>query len=241
MSLFRVIALATVLLASAAAPALAGSSPTLKVVTLRSGGVGVEGRGWRQRSVTVTLYTGQWLVGLSVQPNASGRFRLAAVGANLCARVLFRAYDAHGHAKQARGPELGCASPANYPRPTLRAIVGHAVTLQTVRILATHPASITLHLGDELYLWEPGTTVPAFSPTLQEAPAPVATVVRLVLVDQGQTPARACAQVDCAAGFYWRFLAAATGDTGIVLSAACRQSKPPCMVPDFLITVHIVS
>ena len=48
---------------------------------------------------------------------------------------------------------------------------------------------------------------------------------------RGTTPPRACAQVNCAQGFYWRWVAVRTGDTGIDLSAACRKSTPPCMVP----------
>lgn len=229
------------LLAMDVAPARAGSR-TLTVVPVTGKGIGVQGSGWGVGRVVVSLQTRQWISSVSLRPNPAGTFVVAAVGANLCAGVLFRAYDGHGHAKAARpaGPALGCATPADYPRPRLEILSGRKVTAPTVRAIAGHPASVTLHRGDVLYLWEPGTTAPFMSPRLEGSPSPLATPALLVLIAQGQTRSKTCAAADCAAGFYWKWLAVGIGDTGIVLSAACRQSKPPCMVPDFLIPVHIV-
>lgn len=232
--------LAVLLMFIAAAPAAAGPGRTLKMVTLRSGAPGVEGTGWGHRPVTVSVSEGRWVVGITVQPNDSGTFRLASTSLNLCARPLFRAYDAHGHYRAVAGPPLGCAAPADPPRPRLRAVVGRQVTAPTVQIPASRPTSVTLHRGDILYLWEPGTNAPAWTPSVEQIDSPNATALPLALVDQGQTAARMCPEVDCAAGFYWKWLAVKTGDTAITLSAACRASKPPCMVPDFIIRVHII-
>lgn len=232
--------LALLLFATAAVPAAAGSGRTLKIVNLRSGGLGVQGIGWGQTRLEVSLITGPWTVGLSIRPNLRGRFRVKAVGANPCAGLLFRAIDTHGHRKTVRGPQLGCNVPADLPRPELHVVVGRAVTPATVKVLASHPGSVTLHVGELLYLWEPGTTVPAWTPRLLDSAGTQTSGRPLQLVDAGQTPPRACPQVDCDAGFYWKWLAVATGDTGITLSAACRASTPPCMVPDFIIRVHVV-
>jgi hypothetical protein len=235
MNRFRILSCLAVLLFSAlsAAPAVAGSR-TLRVVTIPGKGVGVAGTGWGQGRVVVSLQTGPWVLAVSVQPNARGRFSIAAIGANLCARVLFRAFDAHRHGKSAKGPPLGCASPADYPRPHLVVVSGRRVAPPSVRVVGTHPASVTLHVGDVLYLWEPGTTTAFFSPQLADS------LGILQLIAQGQTPAKTCAEADCAAGFYWKWLAVGTGETSITLSAACREAKPPCMVPDFLIRIHIL-
>lgn len=231
---FRILGCLAVLLFSAftAAPAMAGSR-TLKVVTVPGKGVGVAGTGWGRGRVVVSLQTGPWVLAVSVQPDARGRFTIAAVGANLCARVLFRAFDARGREKEAHGPPLGCASPADYPRPRLQIVSGRHVAAPTVHIIGTHPASVRLHVGDVLYLWEPGTTTPFFSPQLSDASG------ILQLVAQGQTRAKTCSESNCAAGFYWKWLAVATGGTSITLSAACREATPPCMLPDFLIRVDI--
>ena len=91
------ICLAFLLLTVPPLPAGATAGRTLKVVTLHSGRPGVQGTGWGQKRVTVSLQTGQWLVAASVRPNARGSFRLAAAGLNLCAGALFRAYDTRGH------------------------------------------------------------------------------------------------------------------------------------------------
>lgn len=236
MNYLRALCCLALLLISAvtAAPASA-SNRTLSLVSLPGKAVAVHGTGWGRGRLVVSLQTGPWVLAVSLRPTAAGTFTVAAPGANLCAGVEFGTYDIHGHAKSVHGPPLGCASPADYPRPRLQVTSGTHAASPTVRIIAAHPASVTLHIGDVLYLWEPGTTAPFFNPRLSGTPAV------LQLVAQGQTPAKTCAESDCAAGFYWKWLAVQTGDSDIDLSAACRQSKPPCMLPDFLIRVHVVS
>jgi hypothetical protein len=122
----------------------------------------------------------------------------------------------------------------------LHVIVGRSITPPAVDILNGHPATVTVHIGQVLYLWEPGVTAPTFQAQVVGGTGTATASSPLVLIDAGQTAPKDCAQVDCAAGFYWRWLAVRTGDTGIVLSAACRMAKPPCMLPDFVIAVHVV-
>jgi hypothetical protein len=207
----------------------------MKFVTLHSGGLGVQGTGWGRGTVTLSLQTGPWTVGLTVRPNARGKFRVALQKLNPCAGADIHAYDARGRSVELRRRDLQCPTPAELPRPVLHAVVGKSTAPATVQILAARPASVTLHVGTVLYLWEPGTTAPAFRPQLTGNSSTL-----LVLVDAGQTAPRACAQVDCAAGFYWKWVAVSAGDAGISLSAACRSSSPPCMLPDYLIRVQIV-
>jgi hypothetical protein len=91
---------------------------------------------------------------------------------------------------------------------------------------------MTLHVGDELTIWEAGTVRPAFRP--QADPA------YLALTGQGTTPPRACPQPDCDAGFYWGYVAIRAGQTLVDMSPGCREVTPPCMAPDFAITVKIL-
>jgi hypothetical protein len=90
-----------------------------------------------------------------------------------------------------------------------------------------------MKLGDRLYLWEAGTTTPLYTPHTDST--------YLTLLEQYRTLPRACPQVDCAEGFAWIWVAIRTGTTIIDLSPACRQSQPPCALPDFGVTVHITS
>ncbi len=226
--------LAVLLFSAVTAAPVSAATRSLSLVSLAGKGVGVHGAGWGHGRVVLSLQTGPWVLAVSLRPTATGTFTVTAPGVNLCAGVVLVAHDTHGHGKKVHGPPLGCASPADYPRPRLQVTLGKRVASPTVRILDAHPASITLHVGDVLYLWEPGTTAPFFSPRESGTPGV------LQLIAQGQTTAKPCAEAECAAGFYWKWLAVKTGDSGIELSAACRQSKPPCMLPDFVIRVQVV-
>jgi hypothetical protein len=98
---------------------------------------------------------------------------------------------------------------------------------------ASSPApSYTMRVGDILAILVRGTGSPTMSPRWDP------TYFRLVEQWQiGECPPNAsCAYPP---GSLWRLVALRAGGTAITLSFACRQSRPPCMVPDRAIEIAI--
>lgn len=221
-------------LLAAGSSSQAAAKASLHIVPVPAYRISVEGQGWsRSHVVTVSLHAGPWAVSVRIRPNRNGAFTVGARQVDLCGGVSFQARDPSGRTASVRGPQLMCPSMSNPPKPTLTVLKGKQVQARVVRLLAPNrPGAVTIHRGDELYVWEAGTILPAFTPQADET--------YLELVEEGTTPPRACPQVDCASGFYWIWLALHTGIANIDLSPACRQSRPPCGMPDFLLRVHIL-
>lgn len=211
----------------------AGAKPTLRLGHDAQQRLLVSGSGWRPNSrIVFSVHLASLTNGRELRANSRGRFALAITRLSLCSGPVFQARNLAGQSAVLHGPPLGCASPANPPVPSLHLVQGHAVSVQLERILGTIPRTVTLHLGDELYLYESGDTHPGYQP---QADDHFLTVLR-----QGTTPARACSQPDCAAGFFWQYAAAQVGQTTIDLSPACRSVRPPCMMPDLEIEVNVL-
>jgi hypothetical protein len=226
-------ALALSLLLVTADASRAAVKRSLRTVAVPSFKIGTLGNGWKAgKPVVVSLHAGPWVVGVEVRPTRAGSFRVAARGVDLCGGVWFQAVDTAGHSKIARGPALACPSPQQPSKPTLKVIGGKQVRSTQYRILTPMPpTSVTMHVGDQLYLWEPGSTVPAFTPGVDRD--------YLALLASGKTPPQTCAAVNCAEGFEWTWIALRAGDTILDLSPACRLSTPPCGRPDLGIGIHI--
>jgi hypothetical protein len=151
----------------------------------------------------------------------------------MCARPVFVALDFAGNRAVLHGPPLGCATRTDLPTPTLAIVRGKAVKHRIVRIFGLQPRALTVHRGDELYVWESGTTRPAFRPGVDP--------VYLSLLRAGTTPPRACPEVWCDAGFSWDYVAIRAGHTSVDMSPGCRETAPPCELPDFSIDVQILA
>jgi hypothetical protein len=211
----------------------AAGPPAMRLVAVGGHRIAVHGTGWpaRDRMVLSVRYGGG-SEGLELGSTARGAFTVAADSIDLCGGVTFVARDSAGHRATVQGPPLKCASRINPPRPVFTVLSGTKLQPHEVRVLgATGPHDVILHVGDALYLWLGGTATPVFLPKTKAR--------YLFPLSMGTTPPRACAQVDCQAGFFWRWIALRPGETGIDLSPACRQTTPPCEIPDLLLRVHI--
>lgn len=215
-------------------PALA-ATPALRIVQVTGYTIAVEGVGWPHRArISIALHQGAFVRGLELKANRRGSFRVGVTNVNLCSGVIFEAHDLKGHAETARGPALACPIPLNPPVPILKVLRGASTLPDESRLVAvSRPGTTTLRVGDELYLWQPGTRNPLYTPSVDAS--------FLTLIDYGPTPARACIQTACGQGYFWTWIAIHPGDTFLTLSPACRQSKPQCEVPSFEYMVHIVA
>jgi hypothetical protein len=213
--------------------AQAAIGPSLQFTQVANYPLAVEGQGWQPNSrVIFWIRAANIVEGRELTTTGSGTFLIGITGLNMCAGPLFQARDfASGRAKL-RGPALGCAVPLNIPLPKLRILLGRPASTHLFKIYGHQTSSIAMRLGDQLYLWEPGTDAPSFYPT--------ANARYLVLIRAGKTPPRACPQVDCDSGYYWQFVGVRAGSTSIDMAAACRLSTPPCELPDFAIAVRIL-
>jgi hypothetical protein len=211
----------------------ASSRPSLHVVAISGFRIGTVGTGWHAAGpVIVRLQSGPWVVGVQVRPARDGTFEIGVKRVDLCGGVRFRAVDSAGRSANAHGPALLCAPRLNPPRPLLYVLKGMPLSPTTVRVLGpARPAIVRMHVGDSLYLWEPGTDVASFTPSVDPR--------YLALIAQERTPPRLCPQVDCALGFAWTWVALRPGVTTIDTSPACRLSTPPCGMPDYGIRVVI--
>jgi hypothetical protein len=211
----------------------AGTGPTLRFVSSAGYPLAVKGEGWAAHArVVFWVHASTMTEGVELKTNAAGAFAVGIKGLSMCARPAFKARDfATGHAKLL-GPPLGCHSPAIVPVPQLRVLTGKQASHVVVKVYGLQPRSVTMHVGDQLYIWEPGSGAASFTPHADGA--------YLVLFRVGETPPRMCPQPDCAVGFYWQYTAIKVGTTLVDLSARCRSSTPPCEVPDFAIDVTIL-
>jgi hypothetical protein len=197
--------------------------------------LGVSGAGWpHRRTVALAVHQGGITRGLVVRTTAKGGFLVGVDHIDMCAVVWAEARDLAGHRARVNGPAMGCPAPVSLPTPKLSALKRtQRTTMHVVRVFGVPSArSITVHLGDALYFWLSGAGQPFYQVGAPDA--------NLFLIAQGKTSARACAQPDCAQGFYWEWLAVRVGTTGIGLSPSCLDSTPPCELPSLEITVNVV-
>jgi hypothetical protein len=205
----------------------------LRFTTVGGYALAVKGSGWQPRArVLFWIRAGAMAEGRELATTATGTFVVGINGLNMCAAPVFRARDFGAGRAKLRGPALGCPVPLVVHPPQLRIVVGTAAPHSVVKINGREPQRVTMHVGDELYLWEQGTGAASFVPHADSH--------YLVLIRMGTTPARMCPQANCAGGFYWDYAAVKAGTTGVDLSARCRLVTPPCEIPDFLIQVVIL-
>jgi hypothetical protein len=207
--------------------------PSIRFVTAPGYTLALSGKGWGARAnVRIIVRAGNFVGSRHVRVTRTGQF-LLGVSVSLCAGAQFDVFSRSHHAT-IHSPGLACALRVNPPAPQMIVLRGQLGKTSETRAIDPQitGSPLTLRVGDTLYLWEPGTTRPLFTP----GPDPS----YLAQVAQGTTPPRACAQTDCAAGFYWRWLALRPGQTGIRLEPACRLSKPQCELPDRILEVTII-
>jgi len=228
------LAFAAVLALAQPQSAAGAAAPGLRFVIVPGYRLTVAGKDWPHGvRVVLAVHAGPWVQGLQARTSRAGSFRVGITNVDLCGGVTVLAADFAHHKATLRGPALACSSPISPPVPSLTLLQGKQVQPSVTRVLGPNrPASVTLHVGDKLHLWEPGTTRPTFTAHADET--------YLSLVGQGKTPPRTCPQIDCGAGYYWDWVAIQAGQAQVDLSPGCRQSRPACGAPDFLIEVVIL-
>jgi hypothetical protein len=221
------------LVASGGRAQASGTAPTMRFVSTTGYPLTVRGEGWAPHvRVIFWVHAGTMSEGVEVKTTGAGAFAVGITGLSMCARPVFKARDfATGHAKLL-GPPLGCHAPAVVPVPQLQILKGKPASRTVVKVYGLQPRSVTMHVGDQLYIWESGSGAASFTPHADSS--------YLVLFRMGETPPRMCPQVDCAEGFYWQYTAIKAGTTLVDLSARCRSSTPPCEIPDFALDVIIL-
>jgi hypothetical protein len=216
--------------AAGAVTARRDSAPALQFVSKTGYRVAVEGTGWRpNHRVTFSLAQGSPVFGLELRSTSRGAFIVGVKNIDLCNGDSFAAGDLAGHRAQLAGPGLGCAVNPHPPTPQLTVVKGKLLSIAVTHIdTPPYEHSVVIRQADALYLWESGTTNPAFVPS---APATF-----FFLIGHGQTPPSACPEVECGAGFYWEWVGMKRGRTGIAMNPSCR---PQCEIPSYLIPVRI--
>lgn len=205
-------------------------APTLRIVTVRGYQVGIAGTFQPGVPVAFSLQAGPWTVGREIVPASHGRFLVGIRHLNPCTNPVARATDIHLHVAELRFPAVECLTRPDPSRPVLTVLRGRNSPGRLVVVRGIQPRSVSLRLGDRLQFREGGISAPAFTPS-----ADATHLAPLSVTREG-----ACATWDtCTSGFIYTFVAVHTGETNVDMSAACRQARPPCMMPDFAIHVSI--
>jgi hypothetical protein len=231
-----VMTLGTALRVEAVAPKPRATDGTrsLHIVAVPQQSLGVMGSGWSRSSVlTVSAWTSSPKRTIKLKTTAHGTFLVGISSITACADFTFTAHDATHHLTVQRLPRA-CAVDAGSGPPVITVLQGKQMTARQITIDVSQPLpAATMHVGDVLYLYDPssqGTSV-----LVRGDPD------HLRLIDQGAVPA--CppdANCPTPSGVFWRFTATHSGESIVIVSAACRQSKPPCMVPDRALRIQIL-
>lgn len=197
----------------------------------------VIGKGWvplTRLAVTVKFY------GLkatrTLHATQRGAFGIGIQGVHWCKNLSVVVRDTAGHRVTLHGsiPVSSCTPPSSGAKLVLHVLTARQMQAKQITVDTTKlTTSEMMHVGDVLYVYAPGTGQP--SVTL----IPDANHFRLI--EQGTLPeCPPTASCPFPPGFFWRLEATQAGDTIVTLSPACRQSKPPCMLPDRALRVTIL-
>jgi hypothetical protein len=229
-------------LASAASGRAAQAGlPQLAWATVSGYRFAVAGRYWGSATkVTFSLRQGfpnheEYPVeGLVVKTAKDGTFLFGLNNIDLCNGEIFKARDFKGHRAGIIGPVMNCAPNPHPPIPVLTVVRGTMVAISVThvdRFFGIKP--IVIRLGNALYLWQKGPNHPFWIPS-----APSSSFER---IGRGLTPFRRCNQTECAAGFFWEWVAMKVGRTFVSMDTWCRAHRPYCAVPSFQLRVRITA
>jgi hypothetical protein len=167
-----------------------------------------------------------------LSPSTSGLIEVG-FGAVPCGGVRVVARDSLGH-RASLSFSAACAHPGSAFR-YLRLIKGRFLTAGQRRYLdhPDAPTSISLHLGDRLFLWEPGTAPPLFTPS-----GGVPNIMLLSRVPYG--PWIGCPVQGCPAATTSAYVALIPGEAVIHMTPGCTEG-PGCASSPFDIKVHVAA
>lgn len=214
-------------------PVASDGTRSLKIVAAPRYVLGVTGNGWSKNSLlTVTARNTSKGQTMKLKATSHGMFRVGVSLLGPCDDFTFTVRD-RTHRLTVQRPSRQCPVPAESGPPALTVLQGKQMTAKQLTIdVSKPPATESLRVGDVLYLYDPNTSAPSLVTGDSDHFNPI---------DHGTVPA--CPpNTSCALppGVYWRFTATHTGDGMVIVSPACRQSKPPCMAPDRVVRITIL-
>jgi hypothetical protein len=166
----------------------------------------------------------------------TGTFGVGIQGVDWCQNLTLVVRDAMGHRVVTHGsiPKSVCTPPGPNSKIVLHILTPKQMQAKQITVDATKiTSSQTMHVGDVLYVYDPNQNQPSIVLSFDAS--------HFRSIEQGQVPAcPPTASCAVSTGFFWRLVATAVGDGIVTLSPACRQSKPPCMLPDRALRVTIL-
>ena len=214
------------------------AQPTLTAVASPDLNLRVAGSGWPTRSrLTITVRFWGAKASRILRSTSGGTLGFAVTNVRWCSRLTITVHDTRSNTVSLLGatPAASCAPVKPRMKIVIRSLSPAQMQFMQVVVNAVQPGSLyTLHVSDVVFLYRPGTGGPAI--------LPVPDSEHLDSIDQGPLPQDAPPPGwPSPPGWYWRFRATHPGDATLTLSHTCRQSTPPCMLPDRLVRLQILA
>jgi hypothetical protein len=207
--------------------------PSLVFVARSGHTLAVAGENWG-RHIVLTARIGDSVGGIVVGSVAGGRFTVALDFSVACGGITVVGRDYRGDEATIRRAGPLCPNRVG-ERPALVSILQGLQHTPRVRVLRhpRAPRTLTLHLGDELLVTEPGGLTPSFTPTADPQ--------HFALLGHGEQDSAPCMQTPCvqAGDQFWKWIAVKRGNATVSLSPACRLSRPPCELAEAVIDITI--
>ncbi|HEV3312518.1 MAG TPA: hypothetical protein VG815_18550 [Chloroflexota bacterium] len=200
---------------------MAGSQPAIQPVQVPGFFEGWLGTGWAPNAiVTFSLSQRGFTYGLELRTTKAGTFEIGINDLDLCFGDVIQARDLLGHETGIVGDPV-CPKGTKVTTPRLVVIHSHRVHPKVAYIFGTgHGKTTVIHMGGALYLWEKGTSSPAWVPTASDA------YFSLIGHERAPGPA-ACAPKWCDSGFFWEWIGLKAGKTVIALQPWCNGGPCP--------------
>jgi hypothetical protein len=214
--------------------AAASGGPSLTFVTRAGHSLAVTGGNWGHH-VIVTAQIGASRAGDALVTSAGGRFAVALDFSIACGGITVEARDLRGDDETLKRPGPLCPNREGEPPPVLTVLQGVQSTAHVRTIgFSSAPRTLVLRIGETLQLIERAGSSPHFTPS--------ADAQHFVLLQQGGSGSVLCAASCLATGnLFWKWVAAKRGHGTVSLSPTCRQTQPPCEMPERVIDVTITT
>ena len=166
----------------------------------------------------------------------AGRFGVEIRGVSWCAGLRLAARDAAGHRAELRATSTSssCSRPTGDMAIVVHVLTVHQMQAKQINLDVSQPVPPrAVHVGDVLYLYQPGDGDPRLLLLPDQE--------HFRLIDHGAIgPCPAAANCPPPPGSFWTLAVVQAGDAIVTVSHACRQSTPPCMLPDRAIRIAIL-
>lgn len=210
----------------------ATAAPSLAFVTRPGHSLAVAGKNWGHH-VVVTARIGASIGGVALGSRAGGRFTVALDFSMACGGISVEVRDLRGDDITLKRVGPMCPNRLGEPAPTVTVLQG-VRSASHVRTLgfSSSPRTLAMRLGETLQIIERGDSAPSFVPTADSQ--------HFMLLQHGGTGSTRCSAACAPTGdLFWDWVAVKRGHGTVSLAPACRQSQPPCELPERFIDVTI--